>query len=332
MRILVSIVALSVFLIAPIPAGAVDAKNSVDIKEWKVPFGGHSRDPYAESSNSVWFVGQRGDYLARFDPVTGKFTRRALDDSAGPHNLIVARDGTVWYSGNLRGYIGRHDPGTGEIEKIRLPDSDARDPHTLVFDNREMHIWFTVQGGNFVGRLTIADRKVDLIPAQTGRSSPYGIIMAPDGTVWVALFGTNKLASVNPRTLKLTEHNLPDGARPRRIDVTSDGRIYYTDYRRGFLGRFDPRTKKLEEWRMPSGHSARPYGMAVDAKDRVWFVETGPSPNTFVGFAPDQGRFHSITPIPSGAGSVRHMHYHAPTGTVWSGTDEDTVGRAVVGK
>ena len=249
-----------------------------------------------------------------------------------PHNLIVGKDGIVWYAGNQRGYIGRYDPKSGAIEKIQMPDSDARDPHTLIFDKGQRHIWFTVQGGNFVGRMKIASRKVDLIPVPTRRSRPYGIIIAPNGTPWVALFGTNKLASIDPRTLKLTEHDLPDGGRPRRIDVTSDGRIYYVDYRRGFLGRFDPKMAKLEEWPLPSGNRARPYGMAVDAKDRVWFVETGPSPNTFVGFDPGNDAFHSITPIPSGAGAVRHMHYHEPTGTAWFGTDENTVGRAVVGK
>ena len=73
-------------------------------------------------------------------------------------------------------------------------------------------------------------------------------------------------------------------------------------------------------------------GMAVDRQGRIWVVETGPSPNTFVGFDPTKNTIISITPIPSGAGSVRHMHYHAATGTVWFGTDEDTIGRAALSK
>ena len=91
----------------------------------------------------------------------------------------------------------------------------------------------------------------------------------------MALFGTNKLASVDPKTLKLTEHALPNGSRPRRVDVTTDGRLYYVDYLRRFLGRLDPKTSMIDEWEMPSGRGARPYGMAVDSKDRIWFVETG---------------------------------------------------------
>lgn len=316
-------------LLAP-PSDAADAKSPVEIKEWKVPYGGRSRDPDAQTADTVWFVGQSGGYLAKLDVKTGKFTRHIIDDRAGPHNVIVADNGIVWYSGNLQGYIGRYDPRTDKIERIAMPNSDADDPHTLIFDKDQTHIWFTVQGGNFVGRLTIATRKVDLIPVPTSGSRPYGIIMAPNGTAWVALFGTNKLAAIDPKTFKLTEHKLPNGARPRRVDVTTDGRLYYVDYRRGFLGRLDPKSSKIDEWPMPSGSRARPYGMAVDSKGRIWFVETGPSDNLFIGFDPKTESYFSVTPIPSGAGSVRHMNYHAPSGTVWFGTDENTIGRAKV--
>jgi len=315
-----------------LPADAADALNPVEIKEWNIAFGGRSRDPFAENASSVWFVGQGGHYLARLNPGTGKVTKKDLSDEPGPHNLIVGRDGIVWYSGNLAAYIGRYDPKSGKLEKIPMPNNAPRDPHTLVFDASEKHIWFTAQWGNMVGRLTIASRKVDLVQVPTGRARPYGIIVAPNGIPWVALLGTDKLASVDPKTLKLTEHKIKSGARPRRLDVTPDGRIYYTDYRRGYLGRLDPKSGKLDEWKLPAGSGADPYGMAVDKHGRVWVVETGASPNNFVGFDPVQNRIFSITPIPSGAGSVRHMHYHAATGAVWFGTDEDTIGRAIVRK
>ncbi len=324
--------AMSLIFFLPFPALSADSLNPVDIKEWKVSYGGRSRDPFAENANSVWFVGQSGHYLARLNPQTGKFILKGLKDEPGPHNLIVGSDGVVWYSGNLSGYIGRFDPKTSKIERIGMPEPEADDPHTLIFDRAEKHIWFTVQWGNFVGRLRLADRKVDLIRVPTSRARPYGIIIAPNGTPWIALLGTDKVASVDPNTLKLTEHKIVDGARPRRIDVTDDGRIYYTDYSRGYLGRLDPKTGKLDEWKLPGGADSDPYGMARDKRGRIWLVETGVDPNTFVGFDPAKDAIFSITPIPSGAGSVRHMHYHAPTDTVWFGTDEDTVGRAVVGQ
>lgn len=318
---------------APMSGGALAAEplNPVDIKEWPISHGGRVRDPFARGPDEVWFVGQAGDYLGRFTPSTGQVIKRDLADEPGPHNLIVGRRGMVWYAGNGDGYIGRYDPGSDTIGKIAMPDPEVADPHTLVFDADETHIWFTVQWGNMIGRLTTASGKVDLIPVPTGNARPYGIKVAPNGTVWAVLAGTNKIASVNPRTLVLTEYNIPNsGARPRRVEITSDGRVWYADYARGFIGLFDPKTGSFGEWKLPSSGGARPYGMAADDQDRIWLVETGVSPNLFVGFDTRLEKIISITPIPSGAGSVRHMHYHAPTGTVWFGSDNNTLSRARV--
>jgi virginiamycin B lyase len=66
----------------------------------------------------------------------------------------------------------------------------------------------------------------------------------------------------------------------------------------------------------------------VDDADRLWFVETGPRPNRFVGFDTRSLEFISSTEIASGGGAVRHMYYHGPSRTVWFGTDANTVGRA----
>lgn len=79
---------------------------------------------------------------------------------------------------------------------------------------------------------------------------------------------------------------------------------------------------------MPGGDDARPYGVASDDQDRVWFVETGSFPNRLIGFNTQTQRIISITNIKSGGGSVRHMVYHQSTQTIWFGTDANTIGRA----
>ena len=313
------------------PPAAAQQLASVDLKEWDVPWAQtRPRDPYAVSPSEVWFVGQGGHYAARLNPETGEFTRFDLGENVGPHNLIVAEDGSVWYAGNLAAHIGRLDPASGEIEKIAMPDAAARDPHTLVFDHAG-DIWFTVQGGNFLGKLTRASGEVQLIAVPTARARPYGIEIAEDGTVWAVLFGSNKLASVDPQTMELTEHLLPrEEARPRRLGITGDGRIWYVDYAGGMLGAFDPASGSFEEWAAPSGSASRPYSMTVDGKDRVWLVETGVQPNRFVGFDTGSETFFAAADVPSGGGTVRHMHYHAPSNTVWFGTDTNTIGRAAL--
>ena len=306
--------------------------DGLDIREWQVPYERSvPRDPFAESATSVWFVGQRAGYLASLDAETGVFTRVPLKEGSGPHNLIVGSDGIVWYAGNLNRLIGRYDPVTKQIEEIMMPDEAARDPHTLIFDDSEEHIWFTVQHANMMGRLNVESRQVDLIQSRTPGSRPYGIKMAPDGSVWVVLFGSNKLAHINPNTLEHDEIELPHAnSRPRRLEVLEDGRVWFVDYARGTLGVYDPGEKSFNEWPLPQGERSLPYGMASDSSGKLWIVASGVQPNVFLGFNPGTESFFSATEIQSGGGTIRHMHYHEPSGAVWFGTDTNFVGRAIV--
>jgi virginiamycin B lyase len=315
-----------------VSASCLALADSIEIREWQVPYEqSRPRDPFAESATSVWFVGQRSGYLAHLDAKTGEFTQVELKHGSGPHNLIVSSDGIVWYAGNLNRLIGRYDPATKEIEEIMMPNKAARDPHTLIFDKSEENIWFTVQGGNMMGRLNIESRKVDLIQSRTPMSRPYGIKQAPDGSIWVVLFGSNKLAHIDPETLEHDEIELPRAAaRPRRLEVLDDGRVWYVDYAKGMLGVYDPAAEDFTEWQMPQGRGARPYGMAADASGNLWVAASGVQPNVLVGFNTRTETFFGATEIQSGGGTIRHMHYHEPSGAVWFGTDTNYVGRAIV--
>jgi len=206
---------------------------------------------------------------------------------------------------------------------------DARDPHTLVRAGDD--IWFTLQQSNKIGRLNRATGKVDIVNVPTPRARPYGIWLDGQAKPWIVLFGTNKLATIEPATLALREIELPrTDARPRRIAVTSDQAVWYVDYGQGMLGRYEPKTGAFKEWASPSGLDADGYAMTIDDMGRIWYVESGPRPNKLVGFDPKTEQFFSVTEIPSGGGTVRHMVYHQPTGTIWFGTDVGTIGRAKV--
>lgn len=313
-------------LLSLLLVGPLHAAETVDVREWEVPWEDtRPRDPYVGPDGDVWFVGQKGDYVARLIPESGEFERFDLPEGTGPHNLIVDEAGIVWIAGNRDAYIGRLDPETGDIERIPMPEG-VRDPHTLIFAPKD-RIFFTAQISNHVGRLERESRTVEVREVPTGSARPYGIRWN-DERAWVAEFGTHKLLEIDPDTLALTEHALPDeDSRPRRIGIGSGGAVYYTDYSRGYLGRFDPATGTFEEWACPHEERARPYGMAVDDRGRVWYVEVGVRPNRIVGFDPEQGENAYITEIPSGGGAVRHMFFDSERRAVWFGTDANTVGR-----
>ena len=125
-----------------------DAPVTKEYTESWMP-GTRPRDPYADQKGRVWFVGQEGNYIARFDPATESFRRFTIEEGTNPHTLIVDESGIVWYAGNRNGRIGRLDPATGVARTIMT--GEARDPHTMVFDGKG-NIWFTSQSSNRVGR------------------------------------------------------------------------------------------------------------------------------------------------------------------------------------
>ena len=136
------------------------------------------------------------------------------------------------------------------------------------------------------------------------------------------------------RSLTRSNQHFQKAIKKLPLGVTSNFRYWgadqtiYVDHAKGFLGRYSPTNGQFKEWEMPSGSSSRPYAMAVDDRDRLWMVETGVTPNRFVGFEPASGEFFAATEIESGGGSVRHMYYDRRTQSIWFGTDTNYLGRA----
>lgn len=311
------------------------ASDTVALTEWVVPWGAETRprDPSVGNDGRIWFVGQEGNYVAKFDPVTAKFTRIEIDPGTNPHTISVDRGGNAWYTGNRNGMIGRIDVKTGAITRYPMPDAAAKDPHTIAFDAKG-DLWFTLQNSNMLGHLDHKSGKVRLVSMKTPRSRPYGIEVDAKGRPWFNLFGTNAVATIDPVSMKVTEYPLPDArARGRRIALTTDGAVWYVDYTRGFLGKLDPASGAVKEWAMPGGALALPYAMTVDDYDRLWFVETGRQPNRLVGFDPRNDSFFGHTDLgPAAPNTVRHMVFDKATRAIWFGSDRGTVGRAVVPK
>ena len=315
--------------VAPAPARAAD--GTATLREWTVPWpDSRPRDPSVAPDGRIWFVGQRANYLAVFDPGSETFSRHDLPEGTAPHTVVVDEDGAPWIAGNGNGTILRFDPGTGRFDTHVVPETPGvrrRDPHTFAFDGKG-GLWFTMQRGNAIGRLAMASGEIRIAPVPTADALPYGIDVAADGRPWAVLLGTNKLAWVDPDTFAVTEVALPRAeARPRRLALTGDGRIWYGDFARGWLGAYDPRNGGFDEWRLPSGRSG-PYAMAADHRGRVWLVETYPDPNLLQGLDPATGKFFPAAAIASGGGSVRHMVFDPRTRSLWFGTAANTLGRA----
>jgi virginiamycin B lyase len=293
--------------VAPQPGNDV-SELKVTIHEWPVPTkGGHPHDPAVGPGDSLWFTEQMANKLGRLDPKTGEFKEYPLNDgkNAGPHGLIADKDGNIWFTANFGGYIGKLDPKTGDVKQYKMPNHKADDPHTAAFDQKGI-LWFTVQGGNMVGRLDPNTGKVELKEVPSESALPYGIQITSKGVPVFCELGTNKMATIEPKTMAITEYMLPANARPRRLAIAADDTVYFTDFKSGHLGKLNLTTRQVKMYPSPGGAEANPYGIVITPDGMVWFSESGVQPNTIVRFDPKTEKFAKAD-IPSGGGVVRNM-------------------------
>ena len=73
----------------------------------------------------------------------------------------------------------------------------------------------------------------------------------------------------------------------------------------------------------PGGAQSRPYAITADGNGRLWVSETGPV-KKMVAFDPKTEKFFANIPV---SNNIRHMMYDPKTGTMWFGTDSNTIGR-----
>jgi virginiamycin B lyase len=292
---------------APRPDNEVGALK-VNIREWAVPTkGAHPHDPAVGPGGSLWFTEQMTNKLGRLDPKTGEFKEYPLTEAknSGPHGLVADKAGNIWFTANFGGYIGKLDPNTGKITEYPMPNAKAEDPHTAAFDANGV-LWFTVQGGNMVGRLDPKTGKVQLKEVPTESALPYGIQITSKGVPVFCELGTNKMATIDPQTMAITEYTLPEGARPRRLAMAADDTVYFTDFKSGRLGALNLESRAVKMYASPGGAESNPYGIVITPDGMVWYSESGVHPNTIIQFDPKTGKFARAN-IPSGGGVVRNM-------------------------
>lgn len=223
-----------------------------------------------EATGMVYYAGSEESCIGQYNPETGEFQAwPTATPESYPHGLLVL-NGKVYFTGIDESLLGSVDPATGEAVDFPV---DAVGPHTAVF--HQGGIWFTDQRGGQFGRLDPSTGEAEVVGFSAANTGPYGIWPAPDGSLWVALFNTNRLARIDTAATPPTAEEivLPEAnARPRRIAVDEAGKVWFTDYARRALGLWDPNLPEAERAReFPTPGEGRPYGIAIGPDGRVWY-------------------------------------------------------------
>ena len=281
------------------------------VSEWPVPTPRFARDPAPAPDGSIFITVMSGNKIARFDPKTQSFHEWDLAPAHHPHGLLVDKQGIVWTTGNGNGTLGRLDPATGKFTEYPTP-SKGGGPHTIVITNDGV-LWFTLQSGNKIARFDtktngpvteyatsggpygitldkagnvwfcrMGDHKLGKLDPKSGQmtelatgpgSAPRRIAAAPDGMLWVTLYGNGKLVKVDPAAMKIVkQYQLPAGdAGPYAVTIDAAGMVWVNEINTDTVVRLNPANEEMRVVKLPSKNVGI-RKMIVDASGRLWYM------------------------------------------------------------
>jgi len=172
-------------------------------------------------------------------------------------------------------------------------------------------VYFSAQRCGHLGILDPKTGKVETV-SLGGGSSPHGVVMGPEGGVWLTDGGQNAIARVDPKTRSVKLWKLPpDWGYTNLNTATFDGKgVYWFTGQSGLYGRLDPRSGEMKLFESPRGRG--PYGIHHTPDGTVYYASLAGS---YVGKIEADGRTTVIEPPTRDQGARRV--WSDSKGNVW---------------
>lgn len=259
----------------------------------------------AAADGTVWFTIDLAAAIGRVRD--GKIERLPKPrTSLEPVGITVAPDGAAWFTDSESRQISRIAP-TGEITSITLDTAIARlgkvaaaPDGSICFAEATAYSITCVRDGKLTRHV------IDSI-----RSSPLGVAIGVDGTVWATLQSGNQLLRIGTDGA-MSLFDIPTrSSSPGDVAVAPDGTVWFIEFRGNKIGRFANgrfdefsagkesagltglavapdgsawfgmlrkgslgrlRDGKIEEFKLPRS-GARPFSVAIDPRGNVWYTD-----------------------------------------------------------
>jgi len=165
-------------------------------------------------------------------------------------------------------------PAEAAIHEWPVPTPGSR-PHDPMAA-RDGSVWYTGQLSNKLGRLDPKTGQFKEYPLKRAQTAPHGLAEDKDGNIWFTGNFAGLIGKLDPKTGDVTEYKLPDPAArdPHTLVFDHDGILWFSVQQANRVGRLDPKTGEIKLVTPPT-EKARPYGMAVNSRNEVFFVEFG---------------------------------------------------------
>ncbi len=254
---------------------------------------------------SIWITLALGNQLARFDPATESFTTVSLSRGYYPHTLRFDSRGRIWYTIAGSNHLGMWDPAAGTGRELRLPSRTLG--QAVAMRVMPLALWL---GRHFDLRGAAADGDGFTAPI------PYGIDVAPDGSVWFSQLNDHRIGRVDPDDFSIEMFDTPF-AGPRRLRFDAHGNLWIPGFSSGVVARFELATREFREFALPvePRGSETPYALNVHRPTgQIWIC--GTESDSLIRFDPAAERF-TVFPLPTRVTYTREIDFDSE-GRVWT--------------
>ncbi|HEX9148135.1 MAG TPA: cytochrome C, partial [Thermoanaerobaculia bacterium] len=168
--------------------------GKVDLREVPTP----RARPYGivvGPDGAAWFCEFGSNKIGRLDPRTLEIREYPLPEGARPRRIASNLDGFLYYSDFARGFIGRLDPKSGKVEEWASPGGRRSQPYGIA-STRDGTVWYS-ESGVEPNTLVAFDPKAKSFakwPIPSGGGVVRNMVATPDGKLFLALSGVNKVA------------------------------------------------------------------------------------------------------------------------------------------
>jgi len=183
-----------------------------------------------DSKGILWFTVQNANMVGKLEPASGTITLKQVpSQNARPTGILVLKRGTPLFAEPGAGKIGFIVPETVDVHEFALPPGTRS--RRLAIAPDENTLYFTDYTGGNLGKLDISVGAMIMFPTPGGAdSSPYGLTITPDGTVWYCETGIQpkNIIRFNPGSNTFSRVPIPFATGVvHSMASAPDGRIYF---------------------------------------------------------------------------------------------------------
>ncbi len=141
--------------------------------------------------------------IGRVDPATLAVREFTLPEGARPRRIALASDGSLYYSDFARGMLGRLDPRSGKVEEWPSPGGPHSRPYGIA-GTADGLVWYSESGvnPNTLVRFDPATKRFTSTPIPSGGGVVRNMVATPQGQLYLACSGVNRVAVATPGSSK----------------------------------------------------------------------------------------------------------------------------------